>query len=82
LAELLTATDVEEEDDKYLSLQLFSFFPFGDLLKSSHTLDEVHVFLQALQHTQEHKVWLNIGGVKYKASQVTLRNDPASVFQL
>ena len=40
LAALLTATDVEEEqeeDDEYLSLQLFSFFPFGDLLKSSHT---------------------------------------------
>ena len=40
LAELLTATDVEEEqekDDEYLSLQLCSFFPFGDLLKSSHT---------------------------------------------
>jgi hypothetical protein len=25
----------------------------------SSSLDEVHVFLQALQHTQEHKVWLN-----------------------
>jgi hypothetical protein len=40
LAELFTATDVEEEqeeDDEYLSLQLFSFFPFGDLLKSSYT---------------------------------------------
>jgi hypothetical protein len=99
LAALLTATDVEEEqeeDDEYLSLQLFSFFPFGDLLKSSHTflreaaevvsqtvreesvervvlsssLDEVDVFLQALQHTQEHKVWLNIGGVKYETSDL------------
>ena len=48
----------------------------------SSSLDEVHVFLQALQHTQELKVWLNIGGVKYKASQVTLRNDPASVFSI
>ena len=48
----------------------------------SSSLDEVHVFLLALQHTQEHKVWLNIGGVKYKTSQVTLRNDPASVFSI
>ena len=41
LAELLTATDVKEEqgeDDEYLSLQLFPLFPFaGDLLQSSHT---------------------------------------------
>ena len=48
----------------------------------SSSLDEVDVFLQALQPTQEHKVWLNIGGVKYETSKVTLRNDPASVFSL
>jgi hypothetical protein len=48
----------------------------------SSSLDEGDVFLQALQHTQEYKVWLNIGGVKYEISQVTLRNDPASVFSL
>jgi len=48
----------------------------------SSSVDEVDVFLQALQHTQEQKVWLNIGGVKYETSQVTLRNDPASVFSI
>ena len=48
----------------------------------SSPLDEVDVFLQALQHTQEHKVWLNIGGVKYETSHVTLRNDPDSVFSI
>jgi hypothetical protein len=42
----------------------------------SSSLDE------ALQPTQEHKVLLNIGGVKYETSKVTLRNDPASVFSL
>jgi hypothetical protein len=45
----------------------------------SSSLDEVRVLLLALQHTQ---VWLNIGGVKYKTSQVTLRNDPASLFSI
>ena len=45
----------------------------------SSSLDEVDELLQALQHTQEHKVLLNIGGVKYETSQVTLRNDPSSV---
>jgi len=49
---------------------------------SSSLPDEVDVFLQSLQHTQEHKDWLNIGGVKYETSKVTLLTDPASVLAL
>jgi hypothetical protein len=53
------ATDVEEEqeeDDEYLSLQLFSFFPFGDLLKSSHTfLSFVNFSCFSLSDIQENR---------------------------
>lgn len=35
----------------------------------SSSLDDIDVFLQAFQHTQEYKVLLNIGGVKYERSQ-------------
>jgi len=48
---------------------------------SDHTVI-VDTFLQSLQDIQESQVILNIGGMKFETSKVTLRADPTSVFAL
>lgn len=48
----------------------------------SSSLDDIDVFLQAFQHTQEYKVLLNIGGVKYERSQWLCKMIPLVFGQL
>lgn len=42
----------------------------------------VDTFLQSLQDIQESQVILNIGGMRFETSKVTLRADPTSVFAM
>ena len=48
---------------------------------SDHTVI-ADTFLQSLRDIQESQVILNIGGMKFETSKVTLRADPTSVFAL
>ena len=52
------------------------------IVASDNAYNEVDVFLQALQDTQEQLILLNVGGVHFETRKVTLRADPSRVFSL